>query len=47
MRNDLTGDFDRDFIQNLWDKAKEREREMREDAMDCFDTGADDGDDDE
>lgn len=47
MRNDLTGDFAKDFIQDLWDKAKEREREMREDAYDAFDSDADEGDDDE
>ena len=44
MRNDLTGEFCKDFIQDLWDEAKERERQRREDAMDCFDTAEEDDD---
>lgn len=44
MRNDLTGDFCKDFIQDLWDEAKERERQQREDALDALDAQGEDDD---
>ena len=44
MRNDLTGDFCKDFIQDLWDEAKERERQKREDALDALDAQGEDDD---
>lgn len=44
MRNEFTEGEEAKYREAMWKRAQERERQMREDAMDCFDT-AEDGDD--
>jgi hypothetical protein len=42
MNNPFTESEEYKYRQYLYDKAREKEQQMREDAMDCFDDGDDD-----
>lgn len=44
MRNEFTEGEEAKYQEVMWERAKERERQRREDAMDCFDVAEEDDD---
>lgn len=46
MRNEFTEGEEAKYREAMWERHLVREQQMREDAMDCFDVGEEDDDED-